>query len=162
MDIRNVTGQIWNISIYSPKTRSFNFDFSYLWYPLRYRVIQHLIAKLLVVAGSSVKLSCSSTHIKCQGFLKMPIHYIDRALSQLLLTLDLNSASHKDLKKLVELWKILNLLKDTFNLLFQLQGVVLPKKFKISCLCSAVQQFQGYFQVLSLSWRGGDELKQKS
>ena len=50
------------------------------------------------------------------------------------------------------------MLKDTFDLLFQLQGVVLPKKFKISCLCSAVQQFQGYFQVLSLSWRGGDEV----
>ena len=61
-----------------------NFDLLYFWYPLRYRVIQYLIWKLLdVVKMGQEGLVVAALLISFKASWKFKIYYINRALSKL-------------------------------------------------------------------------------
>ena len=66
------------------KFRLFNFDLSYLLYPLRYRVTQYLIRKLLDMVKMGIEgLAVAALLISVKASQKLKIYYINRALSKL-------------------------------------------------------------------------------
>ena len=71
--IKHTTSQSWKCLYLLNKSWTINFDLSYFWYPLSYRVIQYLIWKLSDMIKMSRGLSCGSTSRICQGILKSDI-----------------------------------------------------------------------------------------
>ena len=66
------------------KFRLFNFDLTYLLYPLRYRVTQYLIRKLSVMVNVGIEvLAVVALLISVKASQKLKIYYINRALSKL-------------------------------------------------------------------------------
>ena len=66
------------------KFRLFNFDLSYLLYPLRYRVTQYLIRKLLdMVKMGQESLVAAALLASFRASLKVIIYYINGALLKL-------------------------------------------------------------------------------
>ena len=66
------------------KFRLFNFDLSYLLYPLRYRVTQYLIRKLSDMVKMGIEgLAVAALLISVKASQKLKIYYINRALSKL-------------------------------------------------------------------------------
>ena len=64
---------------------TFNFDLSYLWYPLMYRVIQYLIEKLLdMVKIFQVRLVVAALLASVRASWKVTIYYINGALLKLI------------------------------------------------------------------------------
>ena len=82
------------------KFRLFNFDLSYLLYPLRYRVTQYLIRKLLDMVKMGIEgLAVAALLISVKASQKLKIYYINRALSKLNCYALYNPLSLKILKK---------------------------------------------------------------
>ena len=66
------------------KFRLFNFDLSYLLYPLRYKVTQYLIRKLSDMVKMGIEgLAVAALLISVKASQKLKIYYINRALSKL-------------------------------------------------------------------------------
>ena len=66
------------------KFRLFNFDLSYLLYPLRYRVTQYLIRQLSDMVKMGIEsLAVAALLISVKASQKLKIYYINRALSKL-------------------------------------------------------------------------------
>ena len=66
------------------KFRLFNFDLSYLLYPLRYKVTQYLIRKLSDMVKMGIKgLAVAALLISVKASQKLKIYYINWALSKL-------------------------------------------------------------------------------
>ena len=64
------------------KLRLFNFELSYFWYPLRYRVMQYLIWKLSdIVKNREEGLVVAALLASVRMSKKVPIYYIKGALS---------------------------------------------------------------------------------
>ena len=63
------------------KSRFFNFDLSYFWYPLGYRVLQDLIGKLLdMVKMGQESLVVAALLASVRASWKVTIYYINGAL----------------------------------------------------------------------------------
>ena len=66
------------------KFKLFNFDLLYLLYPLRYKVTQYLIRKLLDMVNMGIKgLAVAALLISFKVPQKLRIYYINRDLSKL-------------------------------------------------------------------------------
>ena len=67
------------------KSGTFNFDLSYLLYPLRYKVTQYLIRKLSDMVKMGIEgLAVVALLISVKASQKLKIYYINRALSKLI------------------------------------------------------------------------------
>ena len=66
------------------KSRTFNFDLLYFWYPLRYMIIQYLIGKLsdMVKIGKE-SLVMAALQVSVRASWKVTIYFINRALLKL-------------------------------------------------------------------------------
>ena len=82
--IKNTTSEIWKLKFYQVNINVFNFELSYLWYPLRVKgnTIPHLKA-LRYGKNGPRGLSWITTLMPVWGSWKMGIYYINGALSKL-------------------------------------------------------------------------------